>query len=416
MNRIVAILLILVIVASAFSALYLSNLPKANVRNETAYVGVAFQGETVAEAKLLIDRVKNYTNVFVLGHTPVSRDEASTNEVCDYAVSQGLNIIVNFGYYDPYASTMDQLFRRWPWQHTWVEAAKTKYGDEFLGVYYDDEPGGIQLDWEWSEFFFENYTTYFTLTLDTPLHQIYQRLIDANASGLHPENYDIEAEYFTETVFNQTRGHIPSGEAQVTTFTSDYALYWFDYLSGYDVILAQIGWNHTLEQDIALLRGAATMQNKTWGTIITWKYTSTPYLDSGAEVYKQMVASYSAGAKYILIFNYPKLDGNDYGIMQEEHFAALEKFWKDYVNPRRNADLSQGQVALILPRNYGWGMRNPDDKIWGMWGPDDKSHQIWSISRQLLSIYGLRLDIIYDDPAFPASEKYSKVYFWNETF
>ncbi len=415
MKRTIAILLILIIVGSAFSVLYFSNVLDNNAGAGPVYVGVAFQGNTVVEAKLLIDRVRNYTNVFVLGHTPVSRNETTTNEVCDYAVSQGLKIIVNFGYYDPYASSMDQMFRRWSWQHTWVEAAKAKYGGFFLGVYYDDEPGGIQLDWEWDEFFFENYTYYFSLPLDNPLNKIYKRLVDANASGTYPDNYDLEAEFFTETVFNETRGHIPTGEAQVTTFTSDYALYWYDYLGGYDVLLAQLGWNHTLEQDIALLRGAARLQNRTWGTIITWKYNSTPYLDTGSEVYKQMVSSYRAGAKYILIFNYPKLEGNDYGVMQEEHFEALEAFWRDYVYPQREADLSQGQVALVLPRNYGWGMRNPKDRIWGMWGADDKSQQIWSISRQLLSTCGLRLDIIYDDPTFSLSGKYSRVCFWNET-
>jgi len=122
----VAIFLILIIIAGAFSYLYFSNLVGDSAETEPVYVGVAFQGDTVEEAKLLIDRVKDYTNVFVLGHTPVIRDEASTNEVCDYAVSRGLKIIVNFGYNDPYA-TSDQLFRRWSWQHTWVEAAKLKY-------------------------------------------------------------------------------------------------------------------------------------------------------------------------------------------------------------------------------------------------------------------------------------------------
>src|SRR5512136_280067 len=163
MNRIIAVLLILVIAGGTFSVLYFSNMLNNNARADPVYVGVTFQGDTVAEAKLLIDRVRNYTNVFVLGQTPVSRNETTTNEVCDYAVSQGLNIIVNFGYYDPYASSMDQLFRRWPCQHTWVEAAKEKYGNYFLGVYYDDEPGGVQLDWEWNEFFFQNYTDYFSL-------------------------------------------------------------------------------------------------------------------------------------------------------------------------------------------------------------------------------------------------------------
>ncbi len=414
MKRISTILLISVILAVPFSILRFHSESNCSVENSAVYVGVAFQGDTVAEAKLLIDRVKKYTNVFVLGHTAVSRNEASTNEVCDYAVSQGLSIIVNFGYYDPYVSEADQMFRRWPWQHSWVEAAKRKYGNYFLGVYYDDEPGGIQIDWQWSEFF-EEYASYFSHPLNTTLHKIFAKLLEAKASGLYPEEYDLEAEFFTEMIFNYTRGNIPSGPAEVTTFTSDYALYWFDYLGGYDVVLAQLGWNHTLAQDIGLLRGAARLQNRTWGSIITWKYNAPPYLDRGIEVYRQMVASYRAGAKYILIFNYPKLEGNLYGVMHKEHFDALEEFWKNYVHPRRKADLSKGQVALVLPKNYGWGMRHPEDKIWGMWESDGKSENIWRVSRRLLSTYSLGLDIVYDDTRFPLSNEYLKVFFWNET-
>ena len=231
-----------------------------------------------------------------------------------------------------------------------------------MGVYYDDEPGGIQIDWEWDEFF-QNYTRYFSQPVDNPLHKTYAKIIESNASGIYPENYDLEAEFFTETVFNETRGHIPLGEAEVTTFTSDYALYWYDYLGGYDVLLAQIGWNHTFEQDIGLLRGAARLQNRTWGTIITWKYDTPHYLNTGPEVYREMVDSYRAGAKYILFFNYPELDGNDYGAMQHEHFEALEQFWKDYVRPQRAADLSEAEAALVLPRNYGWGMRHPETRF-----------------------------------------------------
>jgi len=50
-----------------------------------------------------------------------------------------------------------------------------------------------------------------------------------------------------------------------------------------------------------------------------------------------------------------------------------------------------------------------------MWGPDDKSAQIWEISRRLLSEYGFKLDIVYDDPAFPATGRYKRVYYWNES-
>ncbi|MEM2910973.1 MAG: hypothetical protein QW146_00525 [Candidatus Bathyarchaeia archaeon] len=73
------------------------------------------------------------------------------------------------------------------------------------------------------------------------------------------QTYDETAERFIE----QHHTNLERGLNQtITAFTSDYALYWFDYLAGYDVVLAQFGWNHTTAQDIALIIGAAYLQNK----------------------------------------------------------------------------------------------------------------------------------------------------------
>ena len=70
---------------------------------------------------------------------------------------------------------------------------------------------------------------------------------------------------------------------------------------------------------------------------------------------------------------------------------------------------------LVLPQNYGWGMRDPNDSIWGLWEPDDKSQQIWQLSCSLLEQYGYGLDIVYDDPDIPVEGKYPKIYYWNHT-
>jgi hypothetical protein len=43
-------------------------------------------------------------------------------------------------------------------------------------------------------------------------------------------------------------------------------------------------------------------------------------------------------------------------------------------------------------------MRNPHDKIWGFWPPDDLAPLIWDKMTKLVKTYGLRLNIIYDDP------------------
>ena len=217
--------------------------------------------------------------------------------------------------------------------------------------------------------------------------------------------------FITLTWCNEIQGY-----RDVASFTSDYALHWFDYLSGYDVILAQFGWNHTLTQDIALVRGAANLQNKNWGTIVTWKYNHPPYLDSGETIFEQLCTSYEAGAKYAVIFNYAENMTEPYGILQEEHFVALENFWNDAVqNPEVKQGSIRGEAVLVLPKNYGWGLRSPDDTIWGIWNSDEKSEQIWNLISNLIEEYGFNLDIVFDDPEFPVEDKYGQIFYWNQT-
>lgn len=129
-----------------------------------------------------------------------------------------------------------------------------------------------------------------------------------------------------------------------------------------------------------------------------------------------MRLAYESGAEYIVIFNYPAIEGNTYGIFRDEHFKALERFWKDVVqNPKVVHGGIKAEAALVLPKNYGWGMRHPEDTIWGLWNPDDSSQQIWELLQKTLAKYGLKLDIVYDDPAYPATGKYQQIYYWNQT-
>jgi hypothetical protein len=345
-------------------------------------LGVSFCGNTVDEAKLLIDKVKSYTNLFVLQSGPISRNETATDEICNYAVASGLKIIVYFGDLDPKWLTNETM-----WRASWIKTTKQRWEDSFLGIYYYDEVGGLYLD------------------------------TDKNATRwrLPPNStYDTRAEDFINRLQKEP-GAIALKANSTTIFVSDYALFWFDYIGGFDVVLAQAGWNHTFSKDIALLRGAATVQGKEWGTIITWKYNQPPYLDSGLEIYKQMRTSYEAGAKYIVVFNYPYEEGNTYGTLKDEHFEAVEKLWNEMKDGRITHGSIKAEAVLVLPRNYGWGMRTPEDTIWGFWGPDEKSPQIWEITQKLLRQYDFSLDIIYEDPNFQYKEKYSKVYFWNST-
>jgi len=351
------------------------------------YVGIAFCGSTADEAKLLINRVKNYTNLFVLLSGPVGFNETVMTEICEYAFDAGLHIIVFFGDLDSRVLAAKNL----EWRLSWIEMAKKRWGDKFLGVYYYDEPGGIFIDYKW-----ETMLSKFNITIDKL-------------------SYDLVAETYIQ-LFHRDDGFDFLKSNSLNVFVSDYALYWFDYLAGYDVVLAQVGWNHTFAQDIALVRGAATMQNKSWGIMITWKYRHPPYLDSAENIYNQMLDAYKCGADYMIIFNYAEDMKSPYGIMTDEHFEALERFWNDVL---KNQNAIHGSVvaeaALALPKNYGWGMRHSNDKIWGLWGPDEKSPQIWALLSGLLKEYCLRLDVVYDDPEFPIANRYPKVYYWNQT-
>lgn len=355
------------------------------------YVGVSFCGSTTAEAELLIDRVKDYTNLFVVQSGPVSENEASMDEICRYAVDSGLDIVVYFG--DLSTRALERRLNRTGldllWRLNWIATAEEKYGDSFLGVYYYDESGGIWLD---------------------------QVNSSSTRRRFEDPTYDDIAE-LVNAFLPQDRGYQALKNSSINVFASDYALYWFDYKMGYDTIFAQLGWNHTQKQDIALIRGAATVHNKSWGTIITWKYNHLPYLDTAKNIYNQMRTSYEAGADYIVIFNYPtNLTDNKYGAMTDAHFEALETFWKYTVqNPKVVHGSTKAEAALVLPKNYGWGMRNPNDTIWGLWGPDENSEQIWAISRMLLTRYGTALDIVYDDPDYPYAGNYQQIYLWNQT-
>jgi hypothetical protein len=308
-------------------------------------------------------------------------DQNDTAEICDYAVNQGLNIIVYFGDLAPRILAEKGL----EWRTDFTSTAKQRYGDRFLGIYYYDERGGIYLDTDKAA---HNWTL--------PDNATYCSVAASFARG-----------------FLREGGTVNLKNQSIPIFASDYALYWFDYLSGYDVMLSQIGWNHSLTQDIALLRGAASMQNKDWGIIITWKYNQAPYLDTGEAIYQQMLTSYRAGAKYITIFNYPYDNQTSYGTMTDEHFDALERIWNT-VNSG-NVDPLKADSVLVLPKDYGFGMRRPDDTIWGFWGPDKETPQIWNITQTLLEKHGYSLDIIYDDPTYPLQGQYKHVYLWNSS-
>jgi len=355
------------------------------------FVGVeyAIDNHSVEGCKALVDRVKNFTNVFVADSVGITFDINNLNEVCDYVYDAGLYFYVFFISL-VYESEGDYILRYNYYPHIWIADAKEKYGDKFLGAYAMDEPGGNQLD--------------------AGSFQLVKEAKDQTEA----------AEVYLEWLYIHIEYYLYARECEeITVLTSDYGLYWFDYKAGYDIVLTEFAWNHSRPLHVALCRGAANVQNKEWGVMVTWTYDGPPYLVSGDELYDDLISAYHNGAKYVVIFDHPDTDYSEYGILTEEHFDAIEKFW-NYVNdnPSKHGTV-KATVAYVLPENFGFGFRSVDDNIWGLWSADtdERVEKIWSDVNQLLEEYGFRLDIVYSDPEFNDSlqQHYDELFFWNET-
>lgn len=530
------VILVAILLVSLAAVLFVMYSPENPSGDEKPfYVGVAFGGKTVQEAKLLIDRVKAFTNLFVLQSGYLRGNTEAFYEIGDYAVSNNLTFAV-YGNVDKEYENQQGInysiaaFSYRSWITSWIDTIKDRWGDKFLGIYYTDEPGGKLIDGggvfsdsgvkvevkkptfsvhnpisapiEYINVDYKNGTAIWyypngdirvtvieysserpkgTLTLYFPSNDTVitiQNVPDPTEEekSVYPEETQFMwVSYGPPEISNTEFWYYPDGDIKVvnntddsvvtvengselraqyeaysrvsekkliksfddmaqlyvgcnqnshewlknknvTIFTSDYALYWWDYLGGFDFVLAQLGWNNTVAREIGLVRGAANMQGKSWGTIITWTYNKEPYLASGDTIYEQMKTSYECGAEYVAVFNYAEDMDGLYGILQEEHLQAMEQFWTDVV---QDSNVVHGGVeaeaVLVLPQNYGWGMGNPNAPVWGIWDADEESEQIWNTLQNSLAEYGTRLDIVYDSTEFSVVEKYSKTIYWNQT-
>jgi hypothetical protein len=388
-----AIILIVVLFVSfiATVAWWLDDLDQA----PDFFVGVEFAySNNVGDLKALVDKVKDYTNLFVLGAVEMTFNKTALDESCDYIYDAGLYFVILFTDTDRYrrgptSTAIEPL--TWIYQPMiWIYEARQKYGDKFWGVYRYDEPGGHQLD--------QGPSALLNKT-DAAAYGTY-----ANASTEYVNNLSYLVKYYKYTSHE--------------LFTADYGLYWFDYKSGYDAIFADFGFNLSRPLHIGLCRGAATSQGRSWGAIITWTYDEYPYLENGTKVYSDLKLAYDSGAKYTIVFSYPKI--GPYGTLidgPEGHFEALQKFW-NYVhsNPNKRG-VNRVEAAYVLPADYGFGFRRADDTIWGLWDADELSQKVWSDAKTLVDRYGVGLDIVYSDPEVmnAVESRYDTLFFWNQT-
>jgi hypothetical protein len=356
---------------------YMKNSSKSSLPD--IWVGVDVAYDSVEGIKNVVDEVKSYTNFFAVGSTGITFNVTKLDEVCQYIYDSGLHFTI-------FTFPANLSFS----QADWVSAARQKWGSRFLGLYVYDEPGGHQID---------RYQ---------PGNLSLMSVSEAN-------NYtDAANKYVKKLKDLLTAFKITWHVEDFPLFISDYALYEFDYRVGYDTIFAEFGFNLSRPLQVALCRGAAAPRKKDWGVIITWTYDNPPYLESGQQLFDDMLLAYQNGAKYILVFDYPKGNGT-YGILQQEHLGALKQFWQYIKNNCRTSDTIGDRVTYVLPKDYGYGFRGPNDKIWGLWEADNLSSVIWRNVNALLSQHIGKIDIIYEDNVENNSLEYAKLIFWNGT-
>jgi hypothetical protein len=368
------------------------------------YVGIdVAYGMGSSAARNLIDQVCEYTNLFVVGTTGSCWAE-TLGEIFQYANDKGLSFMSfapSFGY-GP-ANWSDYNKTPWTYFNTtrWFEYAKANWTDHLLGFLdpVEDEPGGQMLDG----------------TRDRPV-----RITNGDiGSGIFVSNYNEAANAFVKGYGAQLERDRTSWILNGTgypLFTSDYALYWFDYKAGQDGVFAEFGWNYSRQINVALNRGAAQAQNKDWGVVLTYTYDVWPYLESGDDLYKDMVMAYDSGAKYILIFDTNPSYSQD--ILSPEHHLAMQRFWQYIQNNPRKSNSVWERTALVLPSGYGYGFRGPNDWVWGLWHAEDYpfAHNLNIAIGNLLEQYGDKLDIIYDEGVQAnINIGYQKLIYWNDS-
>jgi hypothetical protein len=375
-KKLIAGLLVVILASFSVPLAFLSFSTNTGIYPDGFYMGIIETGN-ISETKGLIDATKAVVNLIVISNMTTIKNLTMLEEVADNAYREGLNFFVRMTYPTPF-----EKFSYNPFE--WEQTAKVKYGEQFLGYYLYDEPGGNQLD-------LGGFRQFDNTTL--------------------PYDYRDAANTFVYYLYIQMRDFIKTDHL----VTSDYGLYWFDYEAGYDSVFTEFGWNHSRPLSIALCRGAAEMHNRTWGVTVTWTYTDPPHLESGPELYNDLIAAYQAGANYITIFNEPRI--SEYGLLSEEHLSTIKQF-KEFVNKNpQNRTSNVQKIAYVLPANYGWGLRSLDDKIWGVWPADNDSQTIWNDIEALIDSHNYNFDIIYDSPWTRLFGKahYDNLIWWNGT-
>jgi hypothetical protein len=351
------------------------------------YVGIDVAFDDEETVYKVADAVKGYVNLIILGSLNVTTETAKLTRVCDYLYQQGFYFIIFIGF-TVNATQPPYLPPQGPGANFFIEGM-ARWGDKLLGAYVFDEAGGKLID---------------------EAHSV-------NVTGAN--DYSGAAILYIHDLKNNL-GNISDyyKVSEFGLFTSDYALYWYDYLSGYDVVFGEFVGNQSRQLTVALCRGAAKSLGKTWGIMITWKYMQPPYVEEPLQLLRDMMLAYRNGAKYIVVFDSPANNSaaTDYGILTRTHLDVIKLFWY-YTKLTPTPEEFSAETAYVLPSDYGYGFRGSADRIWGGFGPDALSPVIWNGANSLIRTYGIGLDIVYETKtdSVPVTLSYEKLIYWNDT-
>ncbi len=384
-RRTAAVLAVLLVLALVFTLVGIDLQSQQASSRPAVFVGVDIAYGNETDVYAVADAVYGYANLIIVGSLNVTQNTAALTRVCNFLYQKGFYFIVFVAF-----AKNDYLPPRGP-TPAFVGMASAKWEDKFLGIYLFDEVGGYQLDT--SEKVVPSAPT---IQFDARDYAYASEAYVAGLTGYITESSD----WFT-----------PS-PVQSQLFTSDYGLYWYDYLSGYGTVFTEFVGNQSRQIAVALDRGAAHTFGEDWGVIITYQGNST--IENATQLYSDMTFAWQSGAKYIVVFDGNSTEATPYGVLMPAHLNAMKQFW-NYTKTNTRSGEYPADTAYVLPANYGYGFRGPSDTIWGLWNADALSPQVWNGANSLLATYGNNLDIVYETRlgseyvALP----YKTLIFWN---
>ncbi len=210
------------------------------------------------------------------------------------------------------------------------------------------------------------------------------------------QSYQSVANAYVGNLSAKIQPYLNSG---VMTFTSDYGLYWFDYKAGYDAILAEVGGNNGSRQlQISLCRGAATAQGKDWGIMVTTETDNGQVMESGPELYDDLVLGYNSGAKYAIVFDYAlavspssqriePYQPYEYRIVQERTLRSAQELLESMFSKTQASTVASKRTRLSSFRKtsvLAFATRK-GDTVWGVFNSSVYSQAMWTDANSYLN-------------------------------